>query len=276
MKFKKLGKSGIMLPEVGLGTHNYSGGNGPLRRGIELGAVLIDTAEEYGTESIVGEAIRGQREKVFIATKVSKKHLRYQDMHQAADGSLERLGIDYIDLYQIHAPVPDIPIKETMRAMEELVDMGKVRFIGVSNFNINQLKEAQEAMRKYQIVANQVLYTLFERQMVKEFWYKPIEPGLLAYCHQQDVTVLAYSPLGMGVLKEQPFPGDSSAREVLRRIVEETRRTVAQIALNWCISKPNVIAIPKTDNIERVEQFCNASGWELAEKQMEALDEAFL
>src|SRR2546426_9025484 len=122
MELKQLGNTGVLVPEIGLGVWRYSGGVEPLRQGVELGAFLIDTAEMYGTEDVVGRAVKGMRERVFIATKVSPDHLRYDDLQQAAEASLRRLDTPYIDLYQIHWPNAAIPIAETMRAMEALVD----------------------------------------------------------------------------------------------------------------------------------------------------------
>src|SRR5271154_1612610 len=122
MELKELGNTGVMVPEVGTGVWQYNGGVEPLRRGIELGAFLIDTAEVYGTENVVGKAVKGIRDKVFIATKVSGENLAYDDVLRAADTSLRRLDTEYIDLYQIHWPSSQVPIEETMRAMETLAD----------------------------------------------------------------------------------------------------------------------------------------------------------
>src|SRR3989441_8184402 len=160
MELKPLGNTGVMVPEIGLGVWRYSGGVEPLRRGIELGAFLIDTAEMYGTENVVGQAVTGIRERVFIATKVSGDHLRYDDVRRAVEASLRRLETHYLDLYQIHWPNSYIPIQETMRAMEALVDAGVVKYIGVSNFSLNELRAAQAAMSKYPILSNQGLYNL--------------------------------------------------------------------------------------------------------------------
>ena len=165
MDLKELGATGVKIPEIGPGTWEYGGGVEPLRRALSLGAFLIDTAEIYGTEGVVGEAVQGHREQVFIATKVSGDHLRHGDVLRAADNSLKRLGTHYIDLYQIHWPNPRVPIQETMGALETLVDTGKVRFIGVSNFSLRELQEAREAMQRHPIVANQVLYNLFDREV---------------------------------------------------------------------------------------------------------------
>src|SRR5947209_17465883 len=165
MNYKELGRTGVSLPEIGLGTWEYTGGVAPLRRGMDLGAVLIDTAEAYRTEEIVGLAISDVRDKVFIATKVWPTHFRYRDLLQAADNSLQRLRTDHIDLYQLHWPNAAVPIDETMAAMQILVDVGKVRFIGVCNFSVHDLKNAQACLTKHRIVSTQVRYSLVARRI---------------------------------------------------------------------------------------------------------------
>jgi len=167
---KQLGQTGTRLPEVGLGTSRYSGGTAPLRQAIELGAFFIDTAESYGTEEMVGEAVKGIRQRVFLSTKVAWANLGRGELMKAAEGSLVRLRTDHIDLYQIHSPNSAIPIRETMPAMEDLVDAGKVRFIGVSNFTLAELKKAQAVTRKYPIVSNQVRYSLAEGRSRPNGW----------------------------------------------------------------------------------------------------------
>ncbi len=190
MRLRELANSGIRLPEIGFGTWNYRGGVDPLRAAIECGARLIDTAESYGTEEIVGEAIKGRRHQVFLATKVLPRNFRRRDLIAAAERSLRRLGTDHIDLYQLHWPNLAIPVEEPMRGMEELVDAGKVRFIGVSNFSVRDLVSAQAALSTQRIAANQVRYSLIERT---------IEGGLLQYCQKNGITVIAYSPLATGL-----------------------------------------------------------------------------
>ncbi len=266
MERKQLGESGIEVPEVGIGTWRYRGGIGPLRRGLELGSFLIDTAEAYGTEEMVGRALKGLRAEAFIATKVSGGHLRYDDVLRSAEGSLRRLGTDYIDLYQVHWPNARIPIGETMRAMESLVESGKVRFIGVSNFTVRAMQEAQEALGRSRIVSNQVQYHLLDRG---------IERDLLPYCQQHGVSVLAHSPLAMGALTSKPLFRHKAAMEELRRVSGESGKSMAQVALNWCTSRPPVIAIPKSDQEGRVEENCLASGWRLSQEQLDTLDRAF-
>ncbi len=263
MELRELGGTGVMVPEIGLGTWRYRGGVAPLQRAIELGAWLIDTAEVYGTEDVVGEAIRGLREKVFLATKVSGDHLGYGDVLKAAESSLKRLGTDTIDLYQVHWPDTTVPIGDTMRAMEKLADEGKVRFIGVSNFSRQQVEEAQAALTKHRIVSNQVEYSLAQREPEADFasFYEP-----------QKISIIAYSPLAQGeLLFSSMFPGVNT----LQRIAHEAGKTPAQVALNWCLSRSCVIAIPKTDKVERVDEDVAASGWSLTPDQIAALDEAF-
>ncbi len=260
MNQKQLATTGVYLPEIGLGTSNYSGGVAPLRKGVELGAVLIDTAERYGTEEIVGESLKELRDRVFIATKVSPAHFKRKDVLAAADESLRRLKMEYIDLYQLHEPSLTIPIEETMSAMEELVDSGKVRFIGVSNFSLRQLKRAQAAMRKHKIVSNQVRYNLIDRTIEKE---------LLPYCQKNGITIIAYGPLARGIQKIQR----NDPAGVLDTIAAETGRSLAQVALNWCTAKSGVIAITKSNSSERIVEACHASGWRLTDDQLRRLDE---
>jgi diketogulonate reductase-like aldo/keto reductase len=266
IELEQLGNTGVMVPEIGLGTCKYRGGVEPLRRGIALGAYFIDTAEIYRTENVVGQAIQGMRERVFLATKVSGAHLRHDEVLRAADASLRLLGTDVIDLYQIHWPNARVPIKETMQAMETLVDRGQVRYIGVSNFSVRELRAAQEVMTKYPIVANQVLYNLNRRE---------IERDLLAYCQEHHITILAYTPLDDGRLAAPSRFRRHQSTRVLEQVATEAHKTLAQVALNWCTARPNVIAIPKSDSVERTVENCQASGWRLTPTQIQKLDEAF-
>ena len=259
MLHKRLGAAELTIPEIGLGTWQYRGSVQALRKGIELGARFIDTAEAYGTESFVGEVIRDIRNQVFLATKVSPWNFRPKDLFQAADRSLQALKTDYIDLYQLHWPNSTIPIEETMGAMEELVNQGKVRFIGVSNFSLGELQRAQAASHRSRIVSNQVRYNLVDRSA---------EVGLLEYCQQNKVTLIAYSPLarGMHAMRKNDPAG------VLRTVAAETGRTQAQVALNWCIARGSVVAIPKADSVEHIEENCCASDWRLAQEQIALLN----
>jgi diketogulonate reductase-like aldo/keto reductase len=262
MEFRELGRTGERVPEIGLGTWLYTGGESTIRRAVDLGANLIDTAESYGTEDDVGHAIIKFRNEVFLATKVSPEHFRYNDVIKAADDSLRRLRTDYIDLYQLHWPNPNIPIGETIRAVEKLVEEGKVRNIGVSNFSVAQLQEAESSLSRNRIVSNQVLYSLVNRE---------IETDLIPYCQEHHVTIIAYSPLAQGF-------SNITLRDrtgVLRSITREIGRTEAQVALNWVICHNSVVAIPKTSSVSHVEENCGASGWRLSPEYMARLNSAF-
>jgi diketogulonate reductase-like aldo/keto reductase len=259
MTHKPLGQTGVLLPDIGLGTWNYQGGPEPLRRGLDAGALFIDTAESYGSEVVVREAIAGQRERVFLATKVSRSNLRRDAVLQAAEGSLRRLRTDRIDLYQIHEPNKEIPIEETIGAMKELVLAGKVRFVGVSNFSVEELQQAQKAMGTLPIVSNQVRYNLADRT---------IESGLLSYCQVNHITVIAYSPLG----RELQRVRDCDPQGILQVVAREAGKTVPQVVLNWCLCHDAVVAIPKGSTVEHVLQNCGASGWRLTPEQLQRLN----
>ena len=268
MELKELGSTGVMVPEIGLGTWKYRGGVEPLQTGIGMGSSLIDTAEMYRTEDVVGQVIASRREEVFLATKVSGSHLRRDQVLRAADASLRLLNTDYIDLYQIHWPNRGVPIAETMGAMESLVDSGLIRYIGVSNFRLGELQEAQNAMSHHPVVSNQVLYSLKDRE---------IERDLLPYCQEQGITIIAYTPLADGSLAgKSRFPvRQSRGINALEAVAVETSKTMAQVALNWCTSRPNVIAIPKSNSLARTQENCGASGWRLPPAQVNTLDDAF-
>lgn len=256
---RELGKTGVKLPVIGLGTWQYRGGLEPLRTGLELGAGFIDTAESYGTEEVVGKAIQGARNRIFLATKVAPRHFKYADVLRAANGSLRRLKTDYVDLYQLHWPNYTVPIEETMEAMEELVDSGKVRFIGVSNFMLHDLENARKAMTRHKIVSNQVRYNLIDRT---------IEHGLLSYCQEHDITVIAHSPLATNPASIRAMDPE----DVLGRLAQAESRTPAQIALNWCCSKQGLVTIPKANLERHVLENCGACDFQLSAKELHLLE----
>jgi diketogulonate reductase-like aldo/keto reductase len=259
VKSKQLGNTGVQIPELALGTWQYGGGVEPLRAGIELGASFIDTAELYGTEPVVGEAIRGMRDRVFLASKVSPRHFRQHDVIRAAECSLMQLKTDYLDLYQLHWPNYTVPIGETMSAMERLVEMGKVRFIGVSNFTAGELRRAQSTLSKARIVSNQVRYSLVDRTPEEE---------LLQYCDHNQVSLLAFSPLATGFSRVRSCDPD----DVLGQVATSVGKTRAQVALSWCVSHSSVIAIFKADKVHHVRENCAASNGELSAEQREVLE----
>jgi diketogulonate reductase-like aldo/keto reductase len=264
MELKPLGNTNVMVPEIGLGTWQYRGDPAVAHRALELGGPLIDTAEYYRTEGYVGQAVHGNRDSYFIATKVSSGHLAHDQVITAAQGSLKALETGYIDLYQIHAPSSSVPIEETMGAMKKLLVDGTVRHVGVSNFSTRQLQEAQQALHPYPVVSNQVLYNLFRRE---------IEDELLPYCEQNQVTVIAFSPLAQGRL-EAELHSRPRLVDVLDETCAATGKTRAQVLLRWCVHRPWTITIPATNKVHRVNENYGASGWQLTPEQYAALAQA--
>ncbi|WP_457751253.1 aldo/keto reductase [Thermococcus sp.] len=252
---------------IGLGTWGIGGKESPdysrdmesvkvLRYGIEVGINLIDTAEFYGSghsEELVGRAIGDfDREELFIISKVWPTHFGHDQAKKAAKASAKRLGT-YIDLYLLHWPVDDFErIAETLHALEELVDEGLIRYIGVSNFDLELLGKSQEAMKKYEIVANEVKYSLRDR------W--PETSGLLEYMKREKMALIAYTPLEKGSLGRNPC---------LTEIGQKYGKTAAQVALNYLIWEENVIAIPKAGKKEHVEENAGAMGWRLSKEDRE-------
>lgn len=259
MPTKELAQTGLMLPEVGIGTWNYHAGPGPLRQGLEAGARFLDTAESYGTETAVGEAIRGMRQQVFVATKVSPGSFRAADFRRSVDVSLGCLGVDEIDLLQLHEPNPEVPIAETMDALAGLITAGKVRFAGVSNFSVAQLEAARAALGRYPIVSNQVRYSIVDRT---------IEQGLLPYCRAQHITVIAYCPLARGLNRIR----DCDPTGALDEVARQAGRSIAQVALNWCLCQEGVVVIPKGNTAAHILDNCGAAEWRLTGAQLSTLN----
>jgi diketogulonate reductase-like aldo/keto reductase len=240
-----------------------------LKKAIEFGYTHIDTAEMYGaghSEELIGIAIKDfDRESLFITTKVLPEHLHYKDCIKAAEGSLKRLETDYIDLYLIHVPNPQIPIKETMKAMDLLVQQKKTRFIGVSNFSVKQLKEAQDCTEN-KIVNNQIEYNLLTRH--SGMYNVNIESEIIPFCQENEIVITAWKPLVKGILFREK-------NKLLDELVEKYNKTLAQVAINWLISKKNIITIPKSTNIEHLKENLGALGWKLEPEDIKRLDEEF-
>ena len=264
MDTKPLGKSGVELPEVGFGTWKFSGDDAVIRRAVELGSFLIDTAESYGTEQAVGRAVAGIRDDVFLATKVSPSHLRRKQLVEACDRSLAKLGVETIDLYQLHAPNAGVPIEETMDAMRGLVDAGKVRHVGVSNFEVKEMRAAEAALGADLIVENQIKYSLFDHEFAD---------SVIPYCEERGIMALAYSSLEQGDFQRE-MRRNAGLADTMQRVCAETGRTPAQVLLNWTLRSPVVITIPKTNTLARVDENCGAAGWRLSDEQWDALTEA--
>lgn len=197
METKEFNKTKRQLSVLGVGTWELSSDINEnvkaIKYALDNGINFIDTAEMYNTENVVAQAIKDyDREKLFIASKVWPTHFGYDDVIKACEGSLEKLGTKYLDLYQLHWPNKAIDIKETMRAMEKLVSDGKIKSIGISNFSLSEMKDAQNAMSKYEIASNQVEYSIVTRDIEKS--------GLFDYCRENSIAIIAYSPLSHGKL----------------------------------------------------------------------------
>ena len=260
---RTLDLAGVNVPVIGQGTWRM--GEDPsrrsqevaaLRQGIELGMTLIDTAEMYGeggAEQVVGEAIAGRRDQVFLVSKVYPHNASRDGIPQACERSLQRLGTDYIDVYLLHWR-GQYPLEETVDAFERLREAGKIGRWGVSNFDLDDLHELSAPA----CATNQVLYNLEERG---------IEFDLLPWCQQHRLPVMAYCPIGQG--------GEMLAHPTLMHVAARHDATPAQIALAWILRQDGVIAIPKAVSPEHVQLNAQAARLQLEAGDLEALDHAF-
>jgi diketogulonate reductase-like aldo/keto reductase len=265
MRYLRL-PSGEELPVLGQGTWGM-GERGSdraaevaaLRHGLDLGICLIDTAEMYGdggAEEVVGEAISGRRDEVFLVSKVLPHHAGRRDAIKACERSLRRLATDHLDLYLLHWR-GGTPLDETLEAFERLRESGKIRDFGVSNFDLDDMRElwSHEAGRR--VATDQVLYNLSRRG---------IEFDLLPWCQERQVPVMAYSPIEQGRLLTHPL---------LRRLAESHDATPAQVAIAWVLRQKGVCAIPKAATPEHVEQNRAALDIRLSEQDLAELDAEF-
>src|SRR5438309_1074348 len=294
MDFRTLGKNGPKVSRIGMGVWQASdlwkGDDEQIVRAItrshELGVNLVDTAEAYGnghSEQVVGRALRDiGREEFVVATKVHGANLRYDELQRAASASMKRLGVKVIDLYQIHWPDPweQVPLKETMKALEKLCTEGKIRAIGVSNFAVRDLKEARSHLSRTDIVSNQVRYNMLQRA---------IEAEVLPYCKREGIAILAWSPIGKGILSGKYHDGKRPKDRIraeedlfkpanlratvplireLRRIGRVHRKTPAQVALAWLRRHPHVIPIPGAKRASQSEENAGAAGWSLSGREI--------
>jgi len=256
---------GVSIPKLGFGTWKLGGDSYPdpnldsvsltaVRTALEVGYTHIDTAEGYAAghaEELVGRAVREtnpKRENLFITTKVSPEHLQYEQVLKSCENSLRRLNMDYIDLYLIHWPRVGMKLEETFRALNRLVQNGTVRHLGVSNFNLKLLKQAQ-SFSETPILTDQVPYNLPDRSYVKN--------GVLEYCQQNDILLTAYSPVN----------------KTLRAIADAHSVTPYQIALAWLVAQPRVITIPMSLNVQHIKENFEAENIELTEEEFKRLSE---
>ncbi|MFW9824069.1 MAG: aldo/keto reductase [Candidatus Thorarchaeota archaeon] len=262
MRKVKLGKRGEQIPVLGQGTMGIKSGKDKeyyekwketLRRGIELGMNHFDTAEIYNfgtSERIIGDVIKEyNRDEVFITSKLFPKHLGFRSMIKACYKSLERLDTKYLDLYLVHFPSLGFDkIKKHMRVMEQLLNEGKIRYIGVSNYSVDQFKKGQEYLKKAELVTNQLSARITKQNHIH---------NSLPFYQKEGIILTAYSPLGHRGYTN--LKGD--IRTKIEKVADSHNATIQQIALAWLINHDNVIAIPKAFQVKHVED--NASAGEI-------------
>ncbi len=307
MEYRRLGKSELSVSVIGLGTWPLGEkGWGPIdetkaiaviHKAIDCGINLIDTAPVYGngrSEEIVGKAIKACRQRVIIATKCGihlrgdgfVNDLKPKSIRRELESSLKRMGIEVIDLYQCHWPDPNTPIEDTMGEMLKMKSEGKIRYIGVSNFDTSLLQRAQKAVP---VVSNQVQYSLVNRE---------IERRLLPFCKKQGVGILAYGPLGGGILsgkyKQKPIfkrgdvrsflytyyeePYWSRVQSLLKELEQISRRygkPISQVAINWARQQPGISsALVGGRSPKQAEANAAAGTWQLSAKDLASIKKA--
>ncbi len=230
-----------------------------LRSALSLGYRHFDSSELYGgghAEELIGRAIHEsgvKREKIFVTTKIWPTNLAYKNVLRACENSLRRLQMDYLDSYLIHWPNPLVPLKETFRALNQLVKEGKVKHVGVSNFDVKRIKEAQ-SLSETPIFANQIPYSLTHRHYAKN--------GTLEYCQQNNILVTGYTPVSHGHL---------AIEQTLQSIADAHHVTPYQIALAWLVNQPRVITIPLSFNPKHQKENLDAADIELTPVEMNQL-----
>jgi len=259
-------RDGRTVPALGQGSARLAKGRHPeaavieaLRAGISAGMTLIDTAELYGSEELIGRAIAGQRDKVFLVSKVWPTHVAGDGVARACEASLKRLGTDYLDLYLLHWPQKDVGISHVVAAFEDLVTKKKIRSWGVSNFGVREMEELFRVPRGDHCATNQVSYSLGDRD---------IERSVLPWCRRRGMPVMAYSPLGGEGAKLLRDP-------TLAKIGSEHGCTAAAVALAWAIRDGNVIAIPESGSTAHVKENAIALTLKLTPQDLQTLDAAF-
>ena len=268
MQQKQLPGGGT-IDAIGLGLWDFGGGTSPdyrrddadlaaIHSAIAIGYRHFDTAEYYASghsEELLGRALCDYpRRDFFITTKVSPSHIRYDDLLAACERSLQHLQTDYIDLYLIHWPSETIPLRESMRALNHLVAQGKIRQVGVSNFDLALLQEAVR-LCDTPLAANQVHYNLLHREYVQN--------GVIPYCQEQGILVTAYSPLLDNVLDDT----------TVQAIAQQHNATPAQVALQWLIQQPQVITIPKSSKQLRQQENWDAAAVTLSNEEIDQLNQ---
>jgi diketogulonate reductase-like aldo/keto reductase len=257
---------GAVVPALGQGTWRFA--EDPSRRrdeiaalrlGLDLGLSLIDTAEMYAdgeAEILVGEAIKGRRDEVFLVSKVLPENAGRDDVVVACNGSLRRLGTDRLDLYLLHWR-GNIPLDETVDGFEALIRAGKIRSWGVSNFDVLDMQELYHLYLRVEVATDQVLYNLMRRG---------IELDLMPWCFKRGIPIMAYSPIEQGRLLQN---------SALMSVAARHDATPAQVALAWVLRTDGVIAIPRAGRPEHVRDNCRALDLSLSARDLDELERAF-
>lgn len=267
---REFGSTSHIVPVIGQGTWQFESSKAAvekaqkaLRAGIEKGMSHIDTAELYGkSEIIIAEAIKDMpRSELFIVSKVSPSNASYKGTLAACERSLKRLGTDYLDCYLLHWRGQH-PLSETISALEKLVDEGKIRSLGVSNFDLSDLQEAEKLASKHRLACNQVLYNIYERG---------IERRILPYCREKQIAVVAYTPFGQKKIPSTSSPGGC----VLQDIAEKHGGTVRQIMLAFAARLNNLFTIPKASREDHAIENAAAGDLVLDTEDIARIDEVF-
>jgi len=262
---RPFGPTRVSVPVIGQGTWRMGEEAGrrkdeiaALRLGIELGMTHVDTAEMYGdggAERVVGAAIAGQRDRVFLVSKVLPSNASRAGTVRACEASLRRLGTDYLDLYLLHWWSDRHPVEETMEGMLELVARGLTRLVGVSNLDVPQMRRARAALGDVPLACNQVLYHLRDRE---------IEQDVLPHCEKHRVAVVGYTPLARG----------GYMKDAVATVARRHGRTPRQVALNFLTRRPSLFTIPKASRPEHVRENAGALDFSLTPADIRAIDAA--
>ena len=276
MEYKNL-INGKKIPSIGLGTWLMGGDTNAdyskdketiaiIKKAIEIGYTLIDTAEMYGNghcEELIGRAIvDSNREDLFLVSKVLNTHLQYDKVIQACKNSLKRLDTDYLDMYLIHAPNREVPLEETIKAMNVLAKEGLVKTIGVSMFSLELLKKAQ-TLSDAPIVAHQIEYSILARNKGRYGEVTNMEKELVPYHQKEGIITMAVRPVERGLLINNI---------IVKQIAEKYNKSPAQVAINWLIIKEGIVAIPKASKEEHLKDNLGALGWKIKSADLKILD----
>lgn len=264
-----------------------------INHAIDSGINYLDSAESYAdgaSEKYIGQVLkeRGDRENLIIATKIHPLHLGFDEVLKACNASLRRLQTDYIDLFQIHAPSPTVPISETMIALRTLLDDGKIRHVGVSNFQVSMCEVAINSLDNHEIISNQLEYSILNRN---------IEKAMLKYATWREMAVIAYSPLARGMLTGKYTSGHEllvddrrhkkplfrnkeniailqPLMELLKEVGDRNNADITQVSLNWLLKFDNVIPLPGAKSKEQVDSHVAATTWKMSDEDWDAISKA--